>query len=183
VMHNPYAAPASRIDDARGIDARASIMAGALVAALAVVRILSWAVAVYVGVTGSDVLVDLPPGIWATVSSEVMAFPLFAPFLALLYGILAIPLLRGSRRFRWPTLAVQALYTIMPLIILRMTVVRARGPSSVRLSAANLLLALLSAGILLLLLWGRSTPGRLRHAWVGIALLSVVWTTRLLGLF
>ena len=182
-MYNPYAAPASRVDDARGVEARAAIMAGAVVASLALVRTLCWAVMIYVGATGSgEVLADLPQGITATIIYEVMAFPAFAP-LALLYGILAIPLLRGSRRFRWPTLGVQALYTIMPLTFLGMTFGRAKGPASVYLGVLNPLLALLSTGILLLLLWGRPTPGRLRQASVGIGLLSVVWTTRLLGLF
>jgi len=182
-MRNPYAAPASPIVDARSDEARASVMAGALVASLALVRIICCLVTVYLGATDSgEVLAKLPRGIRATVIYEVMAFPFLAVPLALIYGGLAIPLLRASKRFRWPTFAIQTLYAIVPLLGLRRTFVRAQSSSSLYLAVANLLLALLPIGILLLLLYGRPTRGRFRQASVGIALLCFVWAARLIGI-
>jgi len=183
-MHNPYAAPASLVVGPSSDEARASVLAGALVAALALVRSISCLVIVYVGATDSgEVLADLPRGIRVTVVSEMMAFPFLGLPLALVYGALAIPLLRATRRFRGPTLAIQTLYTLFPLLGLRRTFVRAQASSLVFLAVANLLLALLPMGILVLLLSGRSTPGRFRQASVGIALLCLLWATRLIGIF
>ena len=179
-MLDPYAPPAVPGVDARGDEARALLVAGILVAAVALVRTLCCIVMLYVGATGSDVLADLPRGIRATVIYEVMALPVFAP-LVLVYGTLAVPLIRGSKRFRWATLAVQAVYTVVPLFFLKVALVRGVGSSTTLLAVANFLLGLLSFGILRLLLYGRPTPRRFRLASVGIAMLVLVWTTRLVG--
>jgi hypothetical protein len=182
-MENPYAAPASHTVDTRSDEARAAVIAGAVVASLALVRIISCLVTVYAGYTHSGILGDLPRGITATVMYEVMAFPYLAAPIALVYGGLAIPLLRASKRSRDLTLAIQTLYAIFPLLELRRTFVRPHGSVLVYLAVANVLLALLPIVVLRLLLYGQPSPRRLRQASAGIALLCCVWAARLIGIW
>ena len=182
-MVNPYAAPASGIETAVGDEeARAARMAGAVVVSVAFVRFICSAFIVYAGATESDILGALPRGIRGTVMWEMMAFPFLAPLVAVVYGIAAVPHLQGRRRRRGLTLGLQILYAVSPLMMLLRAVGRADLASSFHVTAASCVLALLSIGIVALLLFGRTTRGRVRLASAGIACFALVWTARLIGL-
>jgi hypothetical protein len=165
-----------------GIQARATRVAGIFIAAVALVKIICWSLTLYLGATHSgEVLAQLPRGISRTVVYEVAAFP-FAP-LTLLQGVLAIPLLRGSKRFCWATITVQSLFLVSTAFVLRLALRRVEDRSTIQMAVGNFILALLPVGILSLLLIGHPTHARLRLASAGIVAVCLVWGARLLGLF
>jgi hypothetical protein len=181
--HNPYAAPVSSTGTVPDpIETRATKLAGVVVAGAGAVRLIFWSVAMCAGARhAGELLGRFPRGVKMTVTSELLPFLGFGT-LAPIQALLAIPLLRASRRFRWPTIVVQALLMIVPLMVLRDSLAPAAHSFSVALAVVNLLIAGLPTGVVILLLFGQQTHHRLRRAWMAIAFLILMWSIRMTGL-
>jgi hypothetical protein len=177
---NPaYAAPRAPLEGAAetnaGFVARATEcrIAGAFLVTGALVSVLPWAWRVR---ASSSTLRGIPMSMYLTMFLPGVVGPLVA--LAL-----AVPLLRGSRRFRALTIGFQALRVGLAAGYGLFTFLFVRGPFHLPATNAvpSVVFALLGLAAFVLLLTGPPSRGRMTLALVAIAVHVVSWAAALLG--
>jgi hypothetical protein len=177
---NPYAAPRAPQEGPPSgpSSARAAMacrIAGAFLLAGALAKFLPW-------------VTEIPPRMlgegrhltWST--AAVLAFTGALPLLV--YAALAVPLLRGSRRYWIATLAVASLSVVSSVIgaVGVMAFARNRAVTVAPWAVVPAIgLALLFLAVLALLIAAPATRGRVAIAVAGIALQLTSWLARLLA--
>jgi hypothetical protein len=175
---NPYAAPEARSELPSGPSSALAVsacrIAGAFLLAGALVRFLPWATGLLPRLLGEG----------RRFTWETFALLLFTGALPLVaYATLAVPLLRGSRRFWIATLAVASLSVLSRLVgaVGVLAFARNRALAVAPLSVVPAVaLSVLFVAVLALLIAAPASRGRVAVAVAGIALQVTAWIARAL---